>query len=149
MKFLKSKLFGLLTMGALVACGSDDSNASSSTEYVPSKNGVFLAKVEWPEPLKAGPGVNNQAIVTIVKADGQTPGEVTFSEFHPRMPAHGHGTNETDQQIAPRTDATNVFDVTGIMFVMAGEATTWVTDVVATVDGQTDQAEVPISRDVE
>lgn len=143
-------LFGLLLAGALAACGSkDDDTAASNAVFVPSKNNVFHASVEWPEALKAGQGIDNKAVVTILKADDSVPSEVELTAFHPRMPAHGHGTNEGTQKITARTDTPNVFDVTGIVFIMAGETATWVTDLVAKVDGETDEVQIPISREVE
>ena len=133
----------------LAACGHRTSTGDGQTgTYIAASNSVFKIKIDWIGALSSAKTANNQAKMTFLTGAGAIAAPVIVSGFHPRMPAHGHGTIETNQRLTQSADEPNVFFATGVEFIMAGAANMWVIDVEATVDGGSDSATVPIPVEV-
>lgn len=137
----------LLATSLLAACGgtdNDNSGAKQASDAQASEKGIFEVAMAWNEPLKAGQTDRASGVLTITKKDGSVPAAVEITGFHPKMPGMGHGTNESDQKFTLVAGTTNKFDITGVHFIMGGDAGEWVVEIVATVDGESDSITLPI-----
>lgn len=113
---------------------------------VAAKNGSFHTKIEWHAEPKAGEPANS-AMVHFFDADGEPLG-AQLTGFHPYMPAHGHGASEDAIAFNATDESQSVWHVEGIAFSMAGQSGSWVIHLHASVDGQTDEATVPVYHEV-
>ncbi|MFK7873701.1 MAG: hypothetical protein AB8C84_11155 [Oligoflexales bacterium] len=143
-------LFLLMSLFVVVSCGGEESlSPFPELDEATSVNQLFHAQLKWAGSLKSGVSTNAVHVTLLDKDKAALTGNVALSAFTLTMPAMGHGTIETDQTIMAHTDSVGHFMVSGINFMMAGDAGAWVATVAATVNGTTDVATVTVLRPVE
>ncbi|MBP9707853.1 MAG: hypothetical protein KBD78_09415 [Oligoflexales bacterium] len=107
-----------------------------------SDSGAYKVLVQWQTPLRAGGSGNNVAQFLFFSKDNFPVKQVRITEFHPRMPAMGHGTDESTQVVSYDTDKSNLVEVSGIFFNMPGDATTWVVTLVVVIEERLEKFEL-------
>lgn len=150
MKFF-SKIFPvcLFLMLPVSACAQtthshEDTNASANTEAAFVRGKVFSARiVSWERGPKVSDDTSAQSlskcVIEIITVDGQVPQSITVTDVFPYMKMHGHGA--PSGQIIRSLDG-NKLTVDNIMFIMSGS---WELHVKATVNGQTEELELPVA----
>lgn len=145
-----SRFCVVLVMLVSVACGSsvNDKGHAIHGQYgdLISKHGLFVAKIEWSAQPVAGEPVN-EAELKFFDEDGESI-EAELIGFHPLMPAHGHGANESTIRWTPDSGPAHEFQVSGVYFNMSAAAGQWVIKVVAAIDGVVDEMRVAIDHEV-
>ena len=127
--------------------GSNSNIALSEFDEGSSLSNVFYSKLKWTSSLISGESTSSVEIQILNTDQSDLTTTSQLNEFHLSMPAMGHGTPEEDQKITD--DGNNIYTVSGIHFMMAGDAGSWSAAVTATVDGRQDVAHITIQRPVE
>ena len=136
-----------------VSCGSsnggkdknrNDKSNEALAGFSLSKAKIFQVKAEWAMPLKAGGNGDNSVLLTFLDSAGAPGVSTKLLAFHPRMPAMGHGTDESTQVILNAEATPNVVTVSGIYFNMGGSAGEWVVDLNVEIDDTVDISQLSV-----
>ncbi len=102
-----------------------------------SAKGLVQLEVHWLNDLTAKTFAN-QAHLHFTDNDGN-PVAVEILEFHPMMPAMGHGSDESQLKVELADDMGSQFHVTGLYLSMPGKAGAWQLHIKVKVAGQDDE----------
>lgn len=140
----------LLLVPCFWACGDHNRSSKSSPEPIQegtlSLAGLARVSLSCDGPLLSGGDNTNDCLVGFTNPAGQSVAEVELDEFHPMMPAMGHGTDESTQEIQRMDNQGHVFQVSGIYFNMPGSAGGWVAKVHFRLGDQTDEVTVSFEK---
>lgn len=113
-------------------------DAESNPESIASSNqGLFQLEAHWLNELTAK-SFANQAHLHFTDPEGN-PIAVEILEFHPMMPAMGHGSDESQLSVETADDLGSQYHVTGLYLSMPGKAGAWQLHIKVNIDGQEDE----------
>jgi hypothetical protein len=132
----------------IAACSENSSHKSAhskneSVQNQEAKGRFFQAKItSWGfGPEVSGDSIDtikNTCTIEVTTPDGQLPTSLSVQDIFPYMKVHGHGA--PDDQITFTIEG-NKITVSKIAFTMSGP---WELHVKATVNGQTEELEIPV-----
>lgn len=163
---IRTIFLSLGLMFSLPACASDsattdiDDSPASQKDYqavndeqsqaiegkTSSDNNLFLVEVVWQnQSLNAGT-LENTAVVHITNSSGESI-QANLKSFKLFMVSMGHGSIKEDEMVLSQL-SNGSWRVDNIYFSMGGPANSWAVDIEAESDGQTDNARVLITQEV-
>ncbi len=155
----------LASLSFIPACSNDDdgdnptseghnhdhdhggSDAAAIGESVVSKAQLVHAKVSFQETeLLAGQANEYTASVMFVDEADKAVEGVTVTDVTPWMMTHGHGSFEDNLNFHQHDELGAHWMVSGIAFSMPGDTGEWILRINFTLDGSSDEVDLPIAE---